>query len=221
MRLIDADALIKELEKVYEYHMAEVKYANEHPEKYTSKFIPATAGRIDGIADAEIVIADAPTIETDGDLISRQDAIDAIKKAYFDKDIQSAKDDPCIVDAMTDWTIRQIKSLLSAPNTNQHVGKETHDICTETHGVCSDLISRQEAIEYFFRPYSNEELYSNVDIEEALKAIPSADAVEVVLCKDCRHRDNHCGMGEHRWCIIKNGSTAPDDFCSYGERREP
>ena len=48
------------------------------------------------------------------DLIRRSDAIDAVRVAYFDKDIQSAKDDPCIVDAMTDWAIRQIKSLSSA-----------------------------------------------------------------------------------------------------------
>ena len=38
----------------------------------------------------------------------------------------------------------------------------------------SDLISRQAAIDYFFRPYSNEESYSNIDIERALKALPSA-----------------------------------------------
>lgn len=48
------------------------------------------------------------------DLIERQAAIDALKTAYWNKDIQSAKDDPCIVDAMTDWAIRQVKSLPSA-----------------------------------------------------------------------------------------------------------
>lgn len=48
------------------------------------------------------------------DLISRQDAITKLKKAYWEKDIQSAKDDPCIVDAMTDWAIRQVKDLPSA-----------------------------------------------------------------------------------------------------------
>lgn len=47
-------------------------------------------------------------------LISRQAAIDALKVAYWDKEIQSAKDDPCIVDAMTDWAIRTIKELPSA-----------------------------------------------------------------------------------------------------------
>ena len=48
------------------------------------------------------------------DSISRQAAIDALKVAYWDNDIQSAKDDPCIVDAMTDWATRQLKALPSA-----------------------------------------------------------------------------------------------------------
>lgn len=51
-------------------------------------------------------------------LICAEDAIEALKKAYWDKNIQSAKDDPCIVDAMTDWAIRQIKELPSAQPEN-------------------------------------------------------------------------------------------------------
>lgn len=43
-----------------------------------------------------------------------------------------------------------------------------------------ELISRDEAIKWFFRPYSNEESYSNLDVERALKAIPTVDAVPVV-----------------------------------------
>jgi hypothetical protein len=60
------------------------------------------------------------------DCISRQAAIDALKKAYWDKDIQSAKDDPCIVDAMTDWAIRQVKALLSAQPDIIHCGECKH-----------------------------------------------------------------------------------------------
>lgn len=45
------------------------------------------------------------------DLTERQEAIDALRAAYWDKNIQSAKDDPCIVDAMTDWAIRQTEAL--------------------------------------------------------------------------------------------------------------
>jgi len=43
-----------------------------------------------------------------------------------------------------------------------------------------DLISRKTAIEWFFRPYSNEESYSNIDVERALNAIPTVDAAPVV-----------------------------------------
>lgn len=58
------------------------------------------------------------------DLISRADAIDALRVAYFDKDIQSAKDDPCIVDAMTDWAIRQVKDLPSAERVGHWIDGE-------------------------------------------------------------------------------------------------
>ena len=58
------------------------------------------------------------------DLIDRQDAIDALKVAYWDKEIQSAKDDPCIVDAMTDWAIRRIKELQSARPTGMWIKSE-------------------------------------------------------------------------------------------------
>ena len=44
------------------------------------------------------------------DLISRQEAIDKLKVAYWDKNLQSAKNDPCVIDAMTDWAIRQVKA---------------------------------------------------------------------------------------------------------------
>jgi len=43
---------------------------------------------------------------------------------------------------------------------------------------------------------------------------------ELVRCKDCKYRDEKCGMGEHRWCQIVKTSTAPNDYCSYGKRRE-
>lgn len=42
-----------------------------------------------------------------------------------------------------------------------------------------DLISRSEAIKWFFRPYSNEEYYSNLDVRRALNAIPTAPAISI------------------------------------------
>ena len=52
------------------------------------------------------------SLESCEDVVDRTEAIKKLKTAYFDSQIQSAKNDPCIVDAMVDWAIRQIKSLL-------------------------------------------------------------------------------------------------------------
>ena len=73
------------------------------------------------------------------DLISRQAAIDALRVAYWDDNIQSAKDDPCIVDAMTDWAIRQVKAL--PPAQPEHPGK-----CK----WCERLKERNLRIEYYW-----------------------------------------------------------------------
>lgn len=48
---------------------------------------------------------------------------------------------------------------------------------------------------------------------------PIADVVEVVRCKDCKyHRDLEGGVK----CGRMDGllMTLPNDFCSYGERKE-
>lgn len=74
------------------------------------------------------------------DLISRQAAIDALKKAYWDRDLQAAKDDPCVIDAMTDWAIRQVKALPSAERHGRWVDVEPapHNLFYATCSVCGD-----------------------------------------------------------------------------------
>ena len=47
----------------------------------------------------------------------------------------------------------------------------------------------------------------------------TADAVEVVRCKDCRHWQKSVD-GVTTWCpMLMDKKTKADDFCSYGERR--
>ena len=57
-----------------------------------------------------------------------------------------------------------------------------------------------------------------------LEALPAADVVPVVRCKDCKHRvDWHeDGYSEDAgMCIATiNHLVAPNHFCSYGERKE-
>lgn len=106
-----------------------------------------------------------------------------------------------------------------------------------------DLISRQDAIEAIASRDETDgtvKAFTGREVNEILSALPSADTVatfrtgqtygkstsirelvEVVRCKDCKNRNENCGMGEHRWCEIINMSTRADDYCSYGKRREP
>ena len=51
-----------------------------------------------------------------------------------------------------------------------------------------------------------------------IKALPSADVVQVVRCKDCE-RSEYDVVFESYWCKLKR-LVKPDDFCSYGKRRE-
>ena len=54
-------------------------------------------------------------------------------------------------------------------------------------------------------------------IYEAIKEAPTADFVDVVRCKDCKHYQNDTFFGQG-WC---NGRRVEKDgFCSHGERRD-
>ncbi|MCI5904585.1 MAG: hypothetical protein MRZ61_05535 [Oscillospiraceae bacterium] len=63
-----------------------------------------------------------------------------------------------------------------------------------------------------------------------IEAIPAADVVEVVRCKDCKHYDE-----EYNLCILRSEEPDPNpdsdfcecefttdinDFCSWGKRKE-
>ena len=51
---------------------------------------------------------------------------------------------------------------------------------------------------------------------QAIDELPSADVVQVVRCKDCRHF-----LPPHA-CLHDDGmvTAQKDDFCSYGDREE-
>ena len=57
-------------------------------------------------------------------------------------------------------------------------------------------------------------------LEKAAKrvsAIPTADVVPVVRCKDCDYLVNANGF---LICDVSNMDITPDDYCSYGEPKE-
>ena len=68
----------------------------------------------------------------------------------------------------------------------------------------SDLISRQAAIDAVSEAcFELRGVFGRC--EEALKALPSADVVEVVRCKDCKwYKTNYSWNGkEHKVCVIE------------------
>ena len=74
--------------------------------------------------------------------------------------------------------------------------------------------------------YIQETLYrrgfkTRQDIEEWLNNAQTIDAVSVVRCRDCKHYEIHkpkvLENCERKGYIIP---MKPDDFCSYGERKE-
>ena len=59
---------------------------------------------------------------------------------------------------------------------------------------------------------------SDADIlaKEEIRYAPTVDAVVVVRCKNCRSYNKP----KTGWCEVHLDREHPDDFCSYGERRE-
>ena len=56
--------------------------------------------------------------------------------------------------------------------------------------------------------------------ETMLSEAPTINAIPVVRCRECKHCDpenNHC---DHPMSTAAPLRRKPDDFCSYGERKE-
>ena len=76
--------------------------------------------------------------------------------------------------------------------------------------------------------YAAENAYLNDTPLDVLKMVadwvtnaPTVDAVEVVLCKECkRFVDNKEAMVTYCRRSLMDMTVRPDDFCSYGERKE-
>lgn len=84
-----------------------------------------------------------------------------------------------------------------------------------------DLISRQAVIETTVKKNSVWNTITNAsgdNLEQIINSVPTANVVEVVRCKDCKHRDVEDGFCEGRGWPMQ---LVPDDgFCDKGERSE-
>lgn len=107
--------------------------------------------------------------------------------------------------------------------------------------MAKEYIEREEAIDLFW-PVGTENdgsdgctvickpgNYTSAEIESMLSELPAVDAVEVVRCKDCKWYKEGKLLSPNKFCFrLKHPredrkigyNFSPDDFCSYGERRE-
>lgn len=106
----------------------------------------------------------------------------------------------------------------------------------------AEYISRKAAIAYIreqseecqkaFEEFGGESgIYADAynDLAEDFHSIPAADVVPVVRCKDCKHYRNYpnglCYLHTEPKTNARGYSgeavcVEPDDFCSYGERKD-
>lgn len=56
-------------------------------------------------------------------------------------------------------------------------------------------------------------------LKEAIGRVPTADAVEVVRCKDCIYKNGKINSKGFEVCDATGMDITDNDFCSWGERR--
>lgn len=82
----------------------------------------------------------------------------------------------------------------------------------------AEYIEREALIENFKSCGASKELTEAIIYR--INSRPTADVVEVVRCKDCRHLSD---SGGSYWCKetgFEMKSYELEHFCSYGERKE-
>ena len=83
------------------------------------------------------------------------------------------------------------------------------------------LINREALLSYADLWASCGEHYTEEDVIMMIKTAPTVDAVPVVRCRECKHR-KYNDIFRILWCNLDSYTkrVKPDDFCSYGERKE-
>ena len=75
--------------------------------------------------------------------------------------------------------------------------------------------------EYIEREAAIESLHVALDSAiNALRNAPAADVAPVVRCWDCKHCDPENYHCDHPMGTAAPLKRKPDDFCSYGERKD-
>lgn len=71
-----------------------------------------------------------------------------------------------------------------------------------------------------FGSFSIEFVFKWLSEEFEIVDAPTVDAVEVVRCRECKHCDPETYHCDHHMGTVAPLRRKPDDFCSYGERKD-
>lgn len=82
------------------------------------------------------------------------------------------------------------------------------------------LIDADEMRQDWLETGQNEYVYDTNAVLDSIDTQPTIDAVPVVRCRDCKYRADATEK-ENYLCNCKMlGLVRPDDFCSFGERKD-
>ncbi len=84
------------------------------------------------------------------------------------------------------------------------------------------MITLDEAIEILSRPKTMKGTPQDI-LEAHNMAITALRQPEIIRCRDCKHyhfADNRIPQEQRYMCDVGGEIWQPDDYCSYGERRE-
>jgi len=87
----------------------------------------------------------------------------------------------------------------------------------------SDYIKKKDVLECLEAMKNanknSDDRYIYAKVIQQVEDMTASDAVEVVRCKDCKHR-YLSGVGKQYYvCDFLDAELKDNDFCSYGERR--
>lgn len=84
--------------------------------------------------------------------------------------------------------------------------------------MTTDYIKRGDALNFIENGIYMDTEATEYTIKRFNNAVPAADVVEVVRCKDCKHyKDNHRCYSKYS---NMDNYRSPNDYCSYGERED-
>ena len=61
---------------------------------------------------------------------------------------------------------------------------------------------------------------SNYVMFHEIDDAPTIDAVEIVRCKDCKHRYMDGDVTHYYWCRLHDRPVDDADYCAWGEKSE-